>query len=122
MPAQAPPRALAAAAPLQLLAARLRQRRKALRIGTPSAAQAASMSRTTWQRIERGEPSVTLGAYLNALDALGLTFAVAEAAAAPGVALSAPAPMARLPVARRPVTQQPLALQPMAQPPIALAD
>lgn len=30
------------------------------------------MSRVTWHRIEKGEPSVTIGAYLNALAVLGL--------------------------------------------------
>lgn len=34
------------------------------------------MSRVTLHRIERGEPSVTIGAYLNALAVLGLDFKV----------------------------------------------
>ena len=34
------------------------------------------MSRVSVHRIEQGEPSVTLGAYLNVLAALGMTFSV----------------------------------------------
>ncbi len=36
------------------------------------------MSRVTLHRIERGEPSVTMGAYLNAAAALGLALGVVE--------------------------------------------
>lgn len=35
------------------------------------------MSRVTLHRIERGEPSVTMGAYLNAMSALGLDLELA---------------------------------------------
>lgn len=34
------------------------------------------MSRVTLHRIEKGEPSVTMGAYLNAMTALGLQLAI----------------------------------------------
>ena len=34
------------------------------------------MSRVTLHRIERGEPAVTMGAYLNAMAALGLEFSI----------------------------------------------
>ena len=34
------------------------------------------MSRVTLHRIERGEPAVTMGAYLNAMAALGLEFGI----------------------------------------------
>ena len=37
------------------------------------------MSRVTLHRIERGEPSVTMGAYLNAAAALGLELGVVDA-------------------------------------------
>ncbi len=37
------------------------------------------MSRVTVHRIEKGEPSVTMGAYLNALAALGMYFSAMEA-------------------------------------------
>ncbi|WP_293499660.1 helix-turn-helix domain-containing protein [Roseateles sp.] len=42
------------------------------------AAEAAGMSRVTLHRVERGEPSVTMGAYLSALSAVGLSLQVRE--------------------------------------------
>ncbi len=36
------------------------------------------MSRVTLQRIERGEPSVTMGAWLNVASALGLSWALTD--------------------------------------------
>ncbi len=39
------------------------------------------MSRVTLHRVERGEPSVTMGAYLNAAEALGLELTLAPQAA-----------------------------------------
>ncbi|MEZ5657105.1 MAG: helix-turn-helix transcriptional regulator [Burkholderiaceae bacterium] len=53
-------------------------RRKSLRIAASSVARAADMSRQTLNRIEHGAPSVTMGAYLNALRALGLHLHVVE--------------------------------------------
>lgn len=50
------------------------------------AAEAAGMSRVTLHRIERGEPSVTMGAYLNAIDAIGLVMDVRD----PKVAVQTP--------------------------------
>jgi transcriptional regulator with XRE-family HTH domain len=50
----------------------VRRQRKALKVSAGAAAAAAGMSRQTLNRIERGEPSVTMGAYVNALQALGL--------------------------------------------------
>lgn len=38
------------------------------------------MSRVSVHRIEQGEPSVTMGAYLNVLAALGMTFTATEEA------------------------------------------
>ncbi len=37
------------------------------------------MSRITFHRIERGEPSVSMGAYLSALSAMGLELGLSEA-------------------------------------------
>ena len=48
--------------------------RKALGISATAAAEAAGMSRVTLHRIEKGEPAVTMGAYVNAMTALGLNF------------------------------------------------
>lgn len=50
----------------------IRTHRKQLRISATATAEAAGMSRVTLHRIEKGEPSVTMGAYLNALTVLGL--------------------------------------------------
>ena len=65
------------------LGERLRAQRKRLRVSAESAARAANMSRQTLHRIERGEPSVTMGAYVNALRALGLELQVTGAALPP---------------------------------------
>ncbi len=59
---------------LTALGSRIRARRKALRINATTVAEAAGMSRVTLHRIEKGEPAVTMGAYLSAMTALGLQF------------------------------------------------
>ena len=76
MPASAPPLADTVAARLVAIGARIRARRKTLGVNGTTTAEAAGMSRVTLYRIERGEPSVTMGAYIGALDALGLELAV----------------------------------------------
>ena len=58
------------------LALQIRQRRKALGVTVQNAAAASGMSRDTWYRMERGETTVTIGAWFNALAALGLRFGV----------------------------------------------
>ncbi len=60
-------------APLQTLGAQMRARRKTLRLSATVTAEAAGMSRVTLHRIEKGEPSVTMGAWCNALAALGMS-------------------------------------------------
>jgi transcriptional regulator with XRE-family HTH domain len=70
-----------AAARLAALGARLRAHREALQIPATTAAEAAGMSRVTLHRIERGEPSVTMGAYMSAIAALGLDLDFADAPA-----------------------------------------
>ena len=74
MPAAAPPSAKALSAQLAALGARLRAHRKALEVNAQTAAEAAGISRVTLHRIEQGAPSVTMGAYLNAIHAIGLSF------------------------------------------------
>ena len=64
---------------LGVLGARLRQHRKTLRVSASAAAEAAGLSRVTLFRIEKGVPSVTMGAYLSAMGALGLQLDVAQA-------------------------------------------
>jgi len=76
MPAKLPGVADATAEKLNLLGQQIRAYRKALRISTTAAAEAAGMSRVTWHRVEQGAPSVTMGAYLNAVTALGLDFGI----------------------------------------------
>lgn len=56
----------------------VRSRRKVLGVTAVAAAEAAGMSRVTWHRIERGELSVNFGAYLSALDVLGLSVTIAS--------------------------------------------
>lgn len=55
----------------------IRDRRKALGVPATVAAESAGMSRITWHRIERGTTTVTLAAWLNALEVLDLTMQVA---------------------------------------------
>lgn len=57
---------------LAALGEALKDQRKRLRVSATTTAEAAGMSRTTLHRIEAGEPSVTIGAYMNAATALGL--------------------------------------------------
>ena len=61
---------------LTALGQKIRSQRKALRITATATAEAAGMSRVTLHRIEQGEASVTIGAYLNAMAALGLDFGI----------------------------------------------
>lgn len=77
MPAAAPATGEIVAAALAALGERLRAERKRLGVSAVTAAEAAGMSRVTLHRIERGEPSVTMGAYANAAAALGLALGVA---------------------------------------------
>lgn len=71
MPAKAPP-VTVAATDLLVLGRQIRTHRKALRLNVTAVAEAAGISRVTLHRIEKGEPSVTMGAYLNAMSALGM--------------------------------------------------
>lgn len=95
MPAVAPPATQTTASRLAALGARLRAHRKALKVSATTAAEAAGMSRVTLHRIERGEPSVTMGAYLNAIVALGLDLELVDPRAEP------PAQAAKPPLPRR---------------------
>lgn len=72
MPSAAPPIAPTADHRLTAFGRRIHERRKALKVSATTAAEAAGVSRMTLHRIERGEPAVTMGAYMNAIAALGL--------------------------------------------------
>lgn len=56
----------------------IKTKRKALGVTAALAAESAAMSRQTWYRIEKGEPSITIGSYMVAMDVLGLEFVLAE--------------------------------------------
>lgn len=72
MPALSPVLTEQCAAALAAIGEAVRARRKALRITAVATAEAAGISRVTLHRIEKGEPSVTAGAYMAAFAALGL--------------------------------------------------
>ena len=80
MPARSPVIADTSSDKLAALGQQIRAHRKVLRISAIAAAEAAGLSRVTLHRIENGEPSVTMGAYLNATVALGLDFGIIKPA------------------------------------------
>lgn len=67
---------------LALLGERIRTARKRQRVSAVVAAQAAGISRVTLHRIERGEPTVAVGAWLAVASALGLSLDLLDARAA----------------------------------------
>lgn len=91
MPAAAPPASTAENESLIRLGARLRDARKQQKVSAVAASEAAGISRVTLHRIERGEPSVAVGAWAAAAGALGLSLGLedsgARARAAADVAL-----------------------------------
>ena len=72
MPAQSPPVSEQVSARLRQLGEGVRTQREQQKISATALAEAAGMSRVTLHCIERGELSVTMGAYLSASDSLGL--------------------------------------------------
>ena len=78
MPARTPLPPDHVATKLAALGERIREHRKALKVSAVDAAEAAGMSRVTLHRIERGEPSVTMGAYLGVASAVGLEFELVD--------------------------------------------
>lgn len=79
MPTASPTIPPAATEALALLGGKVRTRRKELRISAVAAAEAAGISRVTLFRIEKGEPSVTIGAWFAVCATLGLHLDVATA-------------------------------------------
>ena len=59
--------------PLAEIGQIIRQHRKSFKITANSAAETAGISRVTLHRIEKGEPTVSMGAYLNVISALDLS-------------------------------------------------
>ncbi len=82
MPAKSPSIPDRLAEQLGALGARIRGQRRRLKVSATAAAESAGLSRVTLHRIERGEPSVTMGAYLGAIAALGLEFDLVDPNAA----------------------------------------
>jgi transcriptional regulator with XRE-family HTH domain len=101
-----------AAALLQALGEQIRARRKLLGISATVAAEAAGLSRVTLHRIEKGEPAVTMGAYLHVMGALGMVLGVLPASPPTDTASQAPAVSrkgwlpARIPLADYPQLRQ----------------
>lgn len=83
MPAKAPPVGELLVPRLKALGKRIRAHRERQKVSATAAAEAAGMSRVTLHRIERGEPSVTMGAYLSAIDAVGLQLELCDPQAPP---------------------------------------
>lgn len=84
MPATAPPISPQDRKRLALLGERLRLARKRQRVTAVAAAQAAGISRVTLHRVERGEPTVAIGAWIAIATALGLSFDLVDAHGMPG--------------------------------------
>ncbi len=76
MPSKIQTTAETVAQKLVAIGLQIRTQRKLLKINATVAAEACGISRVTLYRIEHGEPSVTMGAYMNSLAALGLDFRV----------------------------------------------
>ena len=90
MPQKSPPLSEFTAAKLQTLGAQMARQRKALGVSATVAAEAAGMSRITLHRIEKGEPSVTMGAWCNAIAALGMELQLQSHEAAQPAAAAQP--------------------------------
>ncbi len=85
----AAPAPYAPAAGWRTAGACIRERRKQLGVSATAAAEAAGLSRVTLHRIERDEPTVSMGAYLAMFDVLGLRLRVIENSADAGAATPA---------------------------------
>jgi transcriptional regulator with XRE-family HTH domain len=79
MPAASPRVGDTSAASLAALGQRIRAHRKLLRVSATDAAEASGISRVTWHRVERGEPSVAMASYMSAIAALGLELDIVKA-------------------------------------------
>lgn len=107
MPAPAPTTTEQCTAQLQALGAQIRTQRKALRLSATETAEAAGLSRVTLHRIEKGEPSVTMGAWCNAIAALGMELKSGLAGAAAQATATAAADRAGWIPARVPLADYP---------------
>jgi len=78
MPSKSPVITADTAAQLRALGERIREQRKKLKLNATVAAEAAGMSRITWYRIEKGEPAVTMGAWMSAATVVGLALQIPQ--------------------------------------------
>lgn len=85
MPAKTPTTTDAGTARLLALGQQIRAHRKGLRVSATTVAQAAGLSRVTLHRIESGEASVTIGAYMSVMATLGLELGIVPPAAVEAV-------------------------------------
>lgn len=104
MPAKAPGTMRSAEPMLKELGAQIRARRKQMGISAAAAAESAGISRVTWYRVEKGEPSVAVAAYANAARALGMVWQFGSEKGTPPHDSAAPEGWlpARIPVASYP--------------------
>ena len=72
MPSPAPPSGPHLKKVLSHIGQQIRSRRKDLKVSAVATAESAGISRMTLYRIEQGEASVTIGAYLSVISVLGL--------------------------------------------------
>ena len=72
MPRTVPPLPLSVKRALQKLGADIRDARRRRRIPAKLLAQRAMTSHVTFAKVERGDPSVSIGVYANALFVLGM--------------------------------------------------
>ena len=82
MPARSPALTHSTAEALIAIGQTVRARRKSLRISAVAAAEGSGISNVTLFRIEKGEPSVTMGAYMAVFVSLGLDVKVGRPEAA----------------------------------------
>ena len=82
MPAKSPFLTHDVLAHLIKLGAEIRAHRKALGINATTVAESAGISRVTLHRIEKGHPTVTMGAYLNVLASLNMPLPACSSATA----------------------------------------
>lgn len=73
MPAKSPKISGLLEGQLHALGESIRRRRKSLKLSTVVVAESSGLSRVTLHRIEKGEPSVTIGAYIAVIDSLGMS-------------------------------------------------
>lgn len=78
MPKSSPLLTEPTATALVVLGEQLAARRKTLRVSATALAEAAGVSRVTVHRIEKGEPSVTMGAWCSVISAVGLHLQLAQ--------------------------------------------